>query len=257
MIHSQRTFLLISSFALALLAPSCRTSDSSASSLSDSELAEFSPARQLLERSLDFHDPERRWSREAIPVAWTSRRPNGDVGFALDIVFGPGGDLSMNGERQGKQLEYRVDNDVVWARVDGVEDIDEELRQKMGLARDNGLFWRDYLGFLAGMPMCLLDPGVQLEPGVIETELEGRPVLALRTTFSEEVGTDLWMYYFDAETAQLVGCRFHRVDPTKDGETLVFEGLTSVDGVRLPRERRWYMNADWKYLGVDELTLSR
>ena len=123
----------------------------------------------------------------------------------------------------------------------------------MGLIREDGLFWRNYLGFLAGMPMCLTDPGVSIDPEVTDAKLDGRTVRSIRACFAPEVGTDIWTFYFDPETASLLGCRFDKADPTKDGETLVFEGTTSVAGLRLPRERRWYMNADRRFLGTDEL----
>jgi hypothetical protein len=212
-----------------------------------------SAARALLERSLAHHDPDGAWRRLPIAIHWTSSKPDGSTSFVVDIELDPGGAFSMSGERRGRELEYSVIDGVVWARVDGAEDFSDDVRAEMGLARDDGFFWRDYLGFLAGMPMCLTDPGVRIEADVLQTELEGQLVQSIRASFAADVGTDVWTFYFEPDTAALVGCRFDRADPSKDGETIVFEGSSSVDGLHLPRTRRWYMNADRRFLGTDEL----
>jgi len=208
----------------------------------------------LLEHSIRFHDPDTQWGRGAMDFTWKSSRPNGQVSYLFDIVIAADGTFSLQGDRKGSALEYRVEGPDVWARVDGEEDLSEELRQSMGLTRDGGFFWRDYLGFLAGLPMCLRVPSVQIEPGVGDTDFEGKSVRTIRATFSPEVGSDIWTFYFDPETSQLLGCRFDREDPARDGETIVFEGLSDISGIKIPKTRRWYMNKDQRFLGTDELT---
>jgi len=216
--------------------------------------AATSPAEALLERSLRVHDPDGVWGRRAVPLAWTSSRSDGSVSFRFEVLLGLDGSFTLVGERAGHRLDYRVeDGEVVRARVDGSAEVPDDVREALVLGRDDGLFWRDYLGFLAGVPMCLRDPGARLEPAVAEAQLEGRAVLAVRATFEPDADAHRWTFYFEPDTARVVGCRFHRVDPGEDGETLVFEGLTSVAGLRLPRTRRWWTNADGRFLGTDEL----
>ena len=124
----------------------------------------------------------------------------------------------------------------------------------MGLARDGGFFWRDYLGFLAGLPMCLAAPGVSIQPASGESQLEGETVRAIRASFSPETGSDIWTFYFDPETSQLLGCRFDRADAERDGEAILFEGISEISGMKIPRFRRWYRNDDRSFLGTDEIT---
>ena len=211
------------------------------------------PADELLDRSIAYHDPQGLWEREPVELKWTSLRPNGETSFAVELRLEPGGGFAMEGERRGHEIEYRVEDGEVHARVDGEDGVPAELEDELLLTRDGGLFWRDYLGFLAGLPMCLAYPSVLVEPEVGEGELEGHEVLTLRASFAPEVGTDLWTFYFDPATSALVGCRFDRADPTKDGETIVFEGSAEVGEMRLPATRHWFMNADRRFLGTDEV----
>jgi hypothetical protein len=79
-------------------------------------------------------------------------------------------------------------------------------------------------------------------------------VESLRVTYDPEVGTDTWTFYFRPDTAELIGCRFTRADPSRPGEYLVFDGMAEADGLRLPKRRRWYMNDDDRHLGDDIIT---
>lgn len=220
-------------------------------------VADLSPARALLERSLEHHDPGGVWGRKAIDVHWRCTDPGGEVKFEYDVVLGPGGDLSFEARRDGCEVTYSVSGNIRTMTIVGSPTQDLDLREAMALDRDDGRFWRDYLGFLGGLPMNFAEPEVLLDPAVERAELDGREVLALRARFDAAVGTDVWTLYFEPEGAALVGCRFDRADPEKDGETLVFEGETEVAGLRLPRERRWLMNADGSFLGTDVLTAGR
>lgn len=212
-----------------------------------------SPAHALLARSIAYHDPSNVWGRDPIELRWTSLSPNGDVGYVFDVVLEPNGDFHLNGSRADQRLEYHVEAGAVRALVDGSEDISDELRGRMGLRSEAGLFWRNYIGFLGSFPMCLQDPNVHVEPPVRETILDGQPVLAIDADFDPEVGSETYTFYFEAQSARLVGCRFYRRDPTSDGETIVFEGESTVSGLRLPRLRHWYTNAGSHFLGTDRV----
>jgi len=101
--------------------------------------------------------------------------------------------------------------------------------------------------------MKLRDAGTRLEGEPFETDFQGRTVLAQRVTYDAEVGSDTWHFYFDPESARLVGCRFNHDEASNDGEYMVFEGEIESQGMRLPRVRSWYVNRDDKFLGTDTL----
>ena len=185
---------------------------------------------------------------------WTSSRPNAQVSHTYDIHIAADGTFSFQGWRKGARIEYRVKDEELLVRVDGEEEFSDEVRRDMGLARDGGFYWRDYLGFLAGLPMCLAAPGVSIQPASGESMLEGKNVRAIRASFSPEMGSEDWTFYFDPETSELLGCRFDRAGSARDGETILFEGISEIAGMKIPRTRRWYMNADRRFLGTDEIT---
>lgn len=213
-----------------------------------------SPAAQLVNRSIAFHDPEGAWGSRAIEMVWFGTGSDGGERVSVDLGFGSDeSDFSLSGRYAGSSIEYEVSGEDWAATVDGDGSPDEETLARMRLDREDGVFWRSYYGFLAGLPMKIADPGTRLVPEVAETTFEGRDVHAVRVTYDPEVGGDTWYFYFDADTAELVGCRFYHDESANDGEYITFDGLVEGGGLRLPRYREWYTNAGDRFLGSDEI----
>ena len=218
--------------------------------------AEATPALALVARSVAFHDPGGVWGREALAMSWVGTDGEGGERVAVSLRFGADEqDFALSGRYRGAELEYETTAEGWSATVDGIAepDLATEDREAMRLHREEGMFWRSYYGFLAGLPMKIADPGAHVEPNVLETTFLDRPVEAVKVTYDPEVGGDTWYFYFDPATAELVGCRFFHDESANDGEYITFEELVEGGGLRLPRLRAWYVNADGRHLGTDEV----
>ena len=208
---------------------------------------------KLLARSIALHDPEGRWTRDEVRLRWSSLGPNGEERIVFDMTMGPADRFSMQGSYAGTRIDYRTAGDAWSAEVDGDREPGPAALERAVLDREDGLFWRNYFGFLGGLPMCLAGASLELAPHPASVSWEGEQVYALEVRFPAEIGEDLWEFYFAPEDAELVGCKFWRTDPSSDGETLVFEGLVEVDGLLFPESRHWFRNADGELLGTDVL----
>ncbi len=212
------------------------------------------PAAQLVERSIAFHDPGGVWGSRAIEMVWFGTGSDGGERVSVELGFGADeSDFALSGRYAGASIEYETTRESWSASVDGQPSPDEEARARMRLDREDGMFWRSYYGFLAGLPMKIADPGARLDPEVAETTFEGREVHAVRVTYDPDVGGDIWYFYFDPATAELVGCRFYHDESANDGEYITFEGRAEGGGLRLPRYREWYTNDGDRFLGSDEI----
>ena len=212
-------------------------------------------ADALLARSVAFHDPTAVWGHRGVALTWVGSGSEGQERVALDISLDPDGrTFSMTGRYAGSTIDYATTGTAYTVTVDGTAELSDETRQRMRLDREDGLFWRSYFGFLAGLPMKLFDPGTHVDPEPEETEFEGRPARAIRVTYDPEIGGETWYFYLDPETDQLVGCRFYYDESLNDGEYIVFTDLIEAGGLRLPRHRSWYTNAEGEFLGADEIT---
>ena len=211
-------------------------------------------AEQLVDRSSSFHDPDSVWGRQRLNIQWFGTGSDGEERTSVQLVFhADQSKFELSGRYRGSALEYETDGETWAATVDGSGDIDEDVMERMGLHREDGMLWRSYYGFLAGLPMKLRDPGTRIDPVVTPTVFNDRDVESIRVEYDAEVGSDTWYFYFDPETAQLVGCRFYHDETANDGEYIILEELTSAASLRIPRHRRWFVNADGRFLGADEV----
>lgn len=200
-----------------------------------------SEAGEVLERAIAYHDPGGNWAT-----------------FDASFVFGQGNnrdtitiDLPEEYFAYGGAWGYYV-ADGQTCRYDHPTD---GSAQGLSLASDscaNVRRKRDYHTFLNGLPMKLVDPGTPLEDEVVTTDFHGEEYLRLRVNYPKAGGTfETWEFFFDPETYALGGYQFYRSDRPAGGEYLLLEGETEVGGVKMAREKAWYLRENDKYLVTD------
>ena len=208
---------------------------------------------ELLSRSIGYHDPDGLWGRTPLTLTVEGTRPDGpprttEIGIDLAAQV-----FTWATMRDGHELAARVEGDLVEATMDGSSEIPVEASEKYRLSAEDVRRKRDYYTYLWGLPMKLRDPGARVGESVLVTEFQGAEVLALRVTYDEEVGRDIWYFYFEPSTAALVGYRFFHDEAKNDGEYITTDGEVRVGGLLLPDNRAWYYNKDDGYLGKDSL----
>ena len=214
---------------------------------------DLTSAEELLNRSVAYHDPKGLWATEPLEFSILSSRPDGRRDNIRIRVETRAGLFRCRMERGGDVVEYESQGEEWSARLNGSTEISEADKEKFRLTRDGGLFWRNYFGFLLGLPMKLKDQGAILDPEPRATTFQEREVLALRVTYDPSVGTDTWYFYFDPPSGSLLGYRFYHDESKNDGEYITLEGEAGVGGLRLPKVRSWYVNKDGEYLGTDTI----
>jgi len=207
-----------------------------------------SPARALIQRSIAHHDPGGIWWSSVRHVVLRQPRAEGAEQRTTFELRPDAGDFELRVEEGSLAAHGRLDRDSCTVMPLG-DDTEASRRrfEKLDCARMR--LYRAYYGYLFNAPMNLLDEAGVVAPEVADTEFMDRAVRAVRVTYAED--QPHWEFYFDPETAALVGCRFTRDPAWKSGEYIVFSGEIESNGVRLPRERSWHVNEDGKWLGSD------
>ncbi len=211
--------------------------------------AQAPSAAEVLQKSIAYHGMAA-WYGQHHRLTLKEIRPNGsDRATVIDLEVGGG--FAVRSEREGRLVEARVAGEECSATIDGSADVPDDLKERYRLSCDGLRWWHSYYGYLYGLPLKLTDPGTRLDEAVAKTTFQERDVLVLRVTYDAEVGEDIWYFYVDPASYALVGCRFYHDESKNDGEYIVFEEEVVHEGLRLPRTRRWYTNADSTYLGAD------
>ena len=210
-------------------------------------------ADQLVNRTIAFHDPDGWWDRIKIDMVIEMKTPNRPARLSNVVVDNINGGFEISVLSNDKLLEWRVDGkDSCDFKVNFVAPTVAQA-DSLSLTVDRAKFLRNYYTYLYGLPMKLKDAGTRIGDEVIETTFMGKPVLALRVTYDESVGKDIWYFYFNPSTYAMVGYRFYHDEAKNDGEYIVLEDMIIEQGLRIPRNRSWFTNAEDKLLGTDYL----
>lgn len=212
-----------------------------------------SDAEKLIDRSLEFHDPEGHWYGRAHRIDLGEKRPDGFVRMTSMRLDPVAMSFGLRQDRGEVQVEGYLDPENCAATVDGViPDSTQAARYRLNCP-DGLSWWREYYAFMHGMPMKLKDEGTIIHPAVVDTTFLDKPAKRVKVTYDPSVGSDIWYFYFNPESAELVGSRFYHDEAANDGEYIDYDGWVEADGMRLTRSIHWFMNADGRYLGTDSL----
>ncbi len=208
---------------------------------------------EILRRSIEYHDPQSKLLKRNVTLHLIETRPNGsdrksEVSFHLKKEK-----FRMNQQIDNHIIKSMFDNGEVSFEVDGLNKFSKEIEQKYRLNGDRIKMMKNYYQYLWLMPLKLNDEGTNLNPQVKTVDFFGKESLEIRVTYDPNVGSDVWYFYFNPESYALQGYRFYHDEEKNDGEYIHLEDEVIHENVRLPKERKWYMHENDKFLGTDIL----
>lgn len=148
----------------------------------------------LLDKSIQYHDPEGVWAKEKITFSLRETRPGNPDRQTLVTIDIPHVFFSIDQARDGHQLYSEIQDDNCKFKLDGKVEISEEDLKTHRLNCERTATIRDYYTYLWGLPMKLKDPGTILDSEVAKATFEGQSCFSFRVTYSQEVGSDIWYF---------------------------------------------------------------
>lgn len=207
---------------------------------------------ELLSRAIAFHDPSGNWQQSKIQLIVYMQSPDRPTRRTQFTINNRTGAFNLKMVSRGDLYEYDIDaNGEVKIDFNFMPPVDSVQADTLNLKEERALFWRNYYSYLYGLPMKLKDPGAKVDPKVTRMRFLNEEVLALKVTYDASVGKDTWYFYFNPETYAMVGYRFYHDEAANDGEYIVLNGLEIQNGLRIPKDRTWYTNAEGRLLGTD------
>ncbi len=101
--------------------------------------------------------------------------------------------------------------------------------------------------------MKLKDPGTIIQSKVERKLFKGKEYLVLKVNYEEEVGKDVWYFYFNTKTYAMEIYQFFHEEAKNDGEYILLTDLKTIEGIKMPKNRDWFTNKENKLLGTDIL----
>ncbi|MCY3678961.1 MAG: hypothetical protein F4Z31_19505 [Gemmatimonadetes bacterium] len=207
---------------------------------------------ELVEAAIAYHDPGGSWPRLRHTLVIDQSRPDGSERRGTIHMDVARSDYSYREDTSDGLLIKGTAGGDCFASIGGEAPTEDQVAaHRLDCPAIERM--RNYYLYLWGLPMKLRDPGTHIDPAIGEGEFDGQPSLVARVTYDPAVGSDTWYFYFDPSTYRMIGYRFYHDEAAGDGEYILLSGEREVRGMRIPVERRWFTNADDRYLGTDTL----
>ena len=209
----------------------------------------------LLNKSIQYHDPNGQWPhfKATLYLEQASPKSKGKKDTSEVILNLPDSYFKATDNRRGNSIVREVNGTICSTQLNGSSTFSEEDKKKYRLTCERAKMYRDYFAYLYGLPMKLKDQGTIIDSEVYATSFQDQDCLAMRVTYEEAVGEDIWYFYFHPSSYALIGYRFYHEEEKNDGEYITLEGEEMVQGIKIPKTRHWYYNKDNKFLATDLL----
>jgi len=212
---------------------------------------------QLLEKAINYHDPNGNWEsfNETFTVVMTT--PNAPKRTSVISINLPSEYFSVTATKDSVTTTYSLNKGLCEMLYNG-KLMDSLSAKKYNMTSDRATLYKNYYTYLYGLPLKLKDPGANLYGNVEKKTFKGKNYLVLKVTYDESVGSDVWYFYFNPKTYAMEVYQFFKTDEngkekTDSGEYILLTEEAIVSGIRIPKVRAWYYNKDDKYLGTDTL----
>ncbi|MDX1479025.1 MAG: DUF6503 family protein [Saprospiraceae bacterium] len=243
----------------AILAPLLAVAQAPAATSSIIRVVTGLTASELVDKSIDYHDPHGQWGTMVHAMRLFESRPGipperGGNYRITDLTFNlPESYFRLEQQRGPDRIVREVRGATCTHWLNGRQQLVQEEKEAFGLDCPRSMRMRDYYAYLWGLPMKLKDPGTLLSATVHEADFFGDTLLEVKVTYDPEVGGDTWYVYFDPDTYAMRGYRFYHDEASNDGEYILLEGEEAVGELVLPASRKWYRHADSVFLGEDRI----
>ena len=212
-------------------------------------------AQKLLIESSRYHDPNGLWEKSKVEIKLNEVRPGYPDRKTELMINNKTGRFVMHQIREGHEISFDIKGDKCKIKFDGSTPHDTVAIKKFNLTPNRARVIRDYYTYLYGLPMRLLRDGSIPDEQVTTSRFNGSSALTVRVTYPPNLGSDIWYFYFNPQSKQLVGYRFYHDEEKNDGEYIILENEVSIGRLILPQDRSWYTNNGDELLGSDRIIL--
>ena len=215
---------------------------------------------QLLEKAIQFHDPDNNWSTFSGTFLVTMETPNQSPRKSKITINLPNEYFRVRAKRDSISNIYELNKGKCSTSTIGLqfkkELTEEEWKKKIEEDCKKANLYKNYYTYLYGLPMKLKDEGTIIHQKVEKRNFKGKEYLVLKVSYPKEIGTDTWYFYFNPTTYAMEVYQFFK-DAKDSGEYILLSDIEVINGIKMPKIRAWYYNKDNAYLGTDILSIKK
>jgi hypothetical protein len=211
------------------------------------------PGQQLLDKTIAYHDPEDKWSGLKAHLYLSSTDTAGKENpFELEID-NTDGYFSHITRADGKEIVKGLSGGKEFYLINGKSEISEEDRKKYELTPESVKWVHSFYGYLYGLPMKLRDKGAIVSDTVSSEAYQGKTYQTLKVTYEPGMGKEVWTFFLNPTSAAMEAYRFMFAPGSAEGEYILLDETLDVEGIKIPKVRKWHLVKGNQYLGTDNL----
>jgi len=210
--------------------------------------------KQLLEKSIQHHDPNSNWNSFKGTLTVTMATPNSSDRTTKITLDFPSQFYSSTVQKDGNTIISTLKKEECTLKLNGSIAIPKAAQDSLRISCDRAKMMRDYYSYLYGLPMKLKDSGTNIYETVQKKIFKNKEYLVLKVDYDEAVGKDTWYFYFDPKTYAMEVYQFFKDESKNDGEYILLTETMEVNDIKMPKIRAWYYNKDDGYLATDTLS---
>ncbi|MDT0555330.1 DUF6503 family protein [Patiriisocius hiemis] len=207
--------------------------------------------KQLLDKSIQYHDPTGAWNTFNAEFTVRMKTPTASDRLSDIIINIPEEYFSVTAVRDTIKTVYTINKGVCNTNI--AKDAPKQNRTPC----ETAALYKNYYTYLYGLPMKLKDEGTIISETVTKRTFKGKEYLVLQVNYTQKVGSDVWFFYFDPATYAMEVYQFFKGDPEAEGantgEYILLTEEVLINKIKMPKNRAWYYNKDDGYLGTDIL----
>lgn len=215
-------------------------------------------SKELLDKAIAYHDPNNNWKTFNGRLNITMEIPKKSSRHSDIQINLPNDFFQVIATRDSSTTRMTIDKGICSYALNNSEKISEEDKKKYALNCERANLYKNYYTYLYGLPMKLKDPGTLINSRVEDRTFKGKNYFVLKVTYDENVGSDIWYFYFNPKTFAMEIYQFYKTDENgyqknDSGEYIILTKEKTINGIKMPKNRAWYYNKNDELLGTDIL----
>ncbi|WOK05916.1 DUF6503 family protein [Imperialibacter roseus] len=207
----------------------------------------------LLEKSIEVHDPNNYWPQLDNRFHMSIKRDGKAERHFSILINNPEGIFEYALQQGDSTVTQGVRHGEYYVSINGSSNFNDEIKTKFQLSEERTQYLKEVYEYLYGVPMKLKDPGTIIAPVLNEETFNGKACWVVKVTYEPSTDDETWYFYIDKETFLLAGYRFYFDESKGEGEFIFVDSYQSLNGLQLPKLKKWHWNKDSTHFRTDEL----
>lgn len=211
------------------------------------------PGDQMLDKTVAYHDAENKWPGLKAHLYLSNIDTAGKENLFELEIDNTDGYFSYITHADGKEIVKGLSDGKAFYLLDGKREISEEYRKKYELTPDGVQWVHSFYKYLYGLPIKLKDKGAIVSDTVSTEAFNGKTYQTLNVTYEPGMGKEVWTFFIDPTSSAMEAYRFMFAPGSNEGEFVLLNETLDVEGIKMPKVRKWYLVKGNQYLGTDNL----